>query len=128
MSAMYKPMEDVFIQIGKGDTSQGMDPVYKMNTAEKDCLDSFMQARNNALVWGKSNMDATSKPKHYDEQGRPIITSDGLISQIERFATKFVFSKLNMGFFEKAMQAMAAKAKKPQGNSWIYPREGYAWA
>lgn len=119
MSAMYKPLEDVFIQIGKGDTSQGMDPVYKMNTAEKDCLDSFMQARNNSLVWGKSNVDVNGKPKHYDEQGRPLITSDGLIAQIERFATKFVFSKLNMGFFEKAMQAMAAKAKKPQGNQWV---------
>lgn len=60
MSAMYKPMEDVFIQIGKGSDD---DPVYKMNTAEKDCLDSFMEARNNALLWGKSNMDASGKPK-----------------------------------------------------------------
>ena len=49
MSAMYKPMEDVFIQIGAGE-KDGTDPVYKMNTAEKDCLDSFMEARNNALL------------------------------------------------------------------------------
>lgn len=47
MSAQYKPMEDVFIQIGKG---QQDDPVYKMNSAEKDCLDTFMMARNNDLV------------------------------------------------------------------------------
>ena len=59
MSAMYKPMEDVFIQIGKGSDD---DPVYKMNTAEKDCLGSVMEARNNALLWGKSNMDASGKP------------------------------------------------------------------
>ena len=59
MSAMYKPMEGIFIQIGKGSDD---DPVYKMNTAEKDCLDSFMEARNNALLWGKSNMDASGKP------------------------------------------------------------------
>lgn len=118
MSAMYKPMEDVFIQIGAGE-KDGTDPVYKMNTAEKDCLDSFMEARNNALLWGKSNMDANGKPKTFDEDGRPIITSDGVIAQIERFANKYVFSKLNMGYFEKAMQALAAKCEKPQGNQWV---------
>ena len=116
MSAMYKPMEDVFIQIGKGSDD---DPVYKMNTAEKDCLDSFMEARNNALLWGKSNMDASGKPKIYDEDGRPIVSADGVIAQIERFATKFVFSKLNIGYFEKALQAMVAKSEKPQGNSYM---------
>lgn len=116
MSAMYKPMEDVFIQIGKGTDD---DPVYKMNTAEKDCLDSFMEARNNALLWGKSNMDASGKPKIYDEDGRPIVSADGVIAQIERFATKFVFSKLNVGYFEKALQAMVAKSEKPQGNSYM---------
>lgn len=117
MSAMYKPMEDVFIQIGKGEKD---DPVYKMNTAEKDCLDSFMEVRGNALVWGKSNMDQTGKPKTYDpDTNRPIISSDGIIAQIERFATKFVFNKMNVGYFEKALQAMVAKSEKPQGNNYI---------
>ena len=116
MSAMYKPMEDVFIQIGNGNDD---DPVYKMNTAEKECLDSYMEARNNALLWGKSNMDASGKPKIYDEDGRPIVSADGVIAQIERFATKFVFSKLNIGYFEKALQAMVAKYEKPQGNSYM---------
>ena len=59
MSAQYKPMEDVFIQIGKG---QKDDPVYKMNSAEKDCLDTFMMARNNDLVWGKTDVDANGRP------------------------------------------------------------------
>lgn len=68
MSAMYKPLEDVFIQIGKGDKD---DPVYKMNTAEKDCLDSFMEARNNALLFGRSDVDETGKPKLYDDLNRP---------------------------------------------------------
>ena len=69
MSAQYKPMEDVFIQIGKG---QKDDPVYKMNSAEKDCLDTFMMARNNDLVWGKTDVDVNGKPKIYEpETGRP---------------------------------------------------------
>ena len=58
LSAKLNP-EGVFIQIGKGNDD---DPVYKMNTAEKECLDSYMEARNNALLWGKSNMDESGKP------------------------------------------------------------------
>ena len=48
-----------------------------------------------------------------------IVTSDGVIAQIERFATKFVFNKLNIGLFEKAMQALVAKSEKPQGNHYV---------
>lgn len=47
MSAQYAAMEDVFIQIGKG---QKDDPVYKMNSIEKDCFDTFMMQRNNGLL------------------------------------------------------------------------------
>lgn len=61
MSAKYAGMEDVFIKIGKGNEST--DHVYKMNPAEKDCLDNFMEARNNSLTWGKSNVSADGKPK-----------------------------------------------------------------
>lgn len=59
MSAMYKPMEDVFIQIGKGEKD---DPVYKLNTAEQTALENFMEVRNQHLVWGKTNMDENGKP------------------------------------------------------------------
>lgn len=70
-------MEDVFIQIGEGTND---DPVYKMNRAEKDCMDSFMYSRANALLWGKSNMDKNGKPKVFDnETGAPIISGDGKV-------------------------------------------------
>ena len=86
-----------------------------MNTAEKDCLDTFMAARNQALVWGKANVDENGKPKIYeDETGRPIISGDGIVAQIERFANKFVFSKLNVKYFRKALNAMITKSEKPK--------------
>lgn len=110
-------MEDVFIQIGKG---QQDDPVYVMNTAEKDCLDSFMAARNNALVWGKSNVDKSGKATVYDELNRPIVSSDGIIAQIERFATKMLFTRLNTRYFNKALQIMVSKAEKPTGNTFAF--------
>lgn len=68
-SAKYAAMENTFLSIaedGKGDV------VYQMNPAEKDCLDSFMAARNSALLWSKGSMDERghSKIQTYSD-GRP---------------------------------------------------------
>ena len=73
-SAMYKPMEDVFIQVGE---QGGTDPVFHLNKAEKVCLDNFMEVRNNKLLWGKCNVDVNGKVKNYDDVGRAITTTDG---------------------------------------------------
>lgn len=113
-SAQYAAMEDVFISIGND--SKG-DVTYRLDPAEKVLLDCFMEDRNNKLLWGKSNVDDTGKPTIYDEHGRPIVTGDGIISQVERFATKFVFSKLNVNYFERALQAVVSKSEKATGNT-----------
>lgn len=47
MSAQYLAMEDTFCTIAEEGKA---DVVYKMNRAERVCLDSFMEARNNALL------------------------------------------------------------------------------
>ena len=39
---------------------------------------------------------------------------DGIVAQIERFANKFVFSKLNVKYFRKALNAMITKSEKPK--------------
>lgn len=115
MSAQYAAMEDVFVQIGKGDKD---DPVYKMNSAEKDCLDTFMMARNNGMLWGKCDVDRKShRPKIYDELGRPIISGDGIIPQIERFATKMVFTRLTPNYFNNALAIMRSKSERATGNT-----------
>lgn len=48
-----------------------------------------------------------------------IISSDGLIAQIERFATKFVFEQLNVEYFKKVIMTMVAKCENPSGNTLI---------
>lgn len=116
-SAKYRAMEDQFITIAKDNDKDGVS--YKMNPAEKDCLDTFMLSRNNSLLWGKSNVDKNGKAKIFDEDGQPIISGDGLIPQIERFAGKYIFSKLNMRVFETALNAMVAKSEKPTGNQYM---------
>lgn len=125
-TAKYRAMEDVFIQIGKGTES---DPVYKMNAAEKDCLDSFMAARANALLWGKTNVDKNGKPKIFDpETGEPIISGDGIIPQIERFAGKYVYSKMTNKVMNTAILAMIAKSNNPTGNKYIFVCNTPMWA
>lgn len=121
MSAMYKPLEDVFIQIGAGKDGGKDDPVFKLKRGEQQGLENFIQAREQALVWGKANVDVNMKPKIYDDEtGRPVVSSDGIIAQLERFATKFVFSKISVAYFQKALQILVSKSKKPTGNSYVF--------
>lgn len=48
-----------------------------------------------------------------------IITSDGIISQVERYAKKFVFNKLSVAWLKKALSALVATSDKGQGNSYV---------
>ena len=115
-SAKYAAMEDQFINIATKDK----DFTYKLTGAEKVCLDSYMQARNSKLLFSKGNFDVNGKTTISDEIGRPIIATEGIIPQIERFASKWVFNKLTVRIFEGAMNEMATKCDEPTGNSWVF--------
>ena len=86
-----------------------------MNAAEKVCLDSFMESRNNKLLFSKGNFDANGRTTLHYEIGRPIIAAEGVIPQIERFATKFVFNKLSTRIFEQAMAELNAAEAELEG-------------
>lgn len=115
-SAKYAAMEDQFINVATKDK----DFTYKLTGAEKVCLDSYMQARNSKLLFSKGNFDVNGKTTISDEIGRPIIATEGIIPQIERFASKWVFNKLTVRIFEGAMNEMATKCDEPTGNSWVF--------
>ena len=115
-SAKYAALEDQFINIATKDK----DFTYKLTGAEKVCLDSYMAARNNKLLFSKGNFDVNGKTTISDEIGRPIVATEGIIPQIERFASKWVFNKLTVRIFEGAMNEMATKSEEPTGNSWVF--------
>ena len=125
-SAKYRAMEDQFITIGKGD---GKDSVtYKMNPMEKDLLDTFMLSRNNALMFGKTNVDANGRCKISDpETGEPLISGDGIMNQAERFALKYTFSKFHLGVFKTALREMSDRSEKNQGNTYIFVMNTEMW-
>lgn len=72
-SAKYRALEDQFINIATKDK----DFTFKLTGAEKVCLDSFMAARNNKLLFSKGSVDANGKSTLTDELGRPLIATEG---------------------------------------------------
>lgn len=121
-SAQYAAMEDIFVSIGKGDGNGNLkETIFKMNKKEKDVMESFLHARNNALLFGKCNFDKNGKCTVVDPHtNRPIPMGDGIISQVERFAPRYIYSKLTVNVFDTAIIQMNEKAAKPMGNHYVF--------
>jgi hypothetical protein len=120
-SSLYGALEDVFIRVAEGKDQGAMtERIYKMNKIEKDLVENFMYARNNGLIFNKTNVDINGKATISDpDTGRPIVIGDGLIPQIERYASKHAYNKLTPSVFTTAMSAMREKSAKDTENEWM---------
>lgn len=52
--------------------------------------------------------------------GRPLIAGDGLIPQIERFASKYAYNELSISIFNTALATMIEKAQQDTGNTFMF--------
>ena len=128
-SARYAQMEDQFIKIAQGEGAGEMkEKIFKLNKMEKDLLDAFQTVKNNALLWQKTTMDANGKSTVLTDDGRPLVAGDGLIPQIERFASKFKFAKLNVNVINTVMEQMNQKALNPTGNHYTFVVNDRLWS
>ena len=60
------------------------------------------------------------KPTIQDpDTGRPVYIGDGLIPQVERFASKYAYTKLSVDVFNTALNAMVEKAVSPK-HMWAF--------
>jgi hypothetical protein len=123
LSARYAQMEDQFIKV----TSEKEEQIFKLNKAEKDLLDNFQVVKNNHLLQGKTTMDSNGKCTVLTEDGRPLIAGDGIIPQIERFASKYKFAKLNIAVINTMLEQMAQKAVNPTGNTFTIMVNDRLW-
>lgn len=91
---------------------------YKMDTVQKNLLETFLTMRNQGCLFSKGNVDPTTgKPTIVDpDTNRPIYISDGLIPQAEAFASKYAYNKLTISVFKTILQGLNEKARKPTGN------------
>lgn len=121
-SALFAAMEDTFISIAEGkDNGNLKETLYKMNKKEKELLNSFLEVRNNGLLFNKTNVDINGKATIVDpDTGRPIYIGDGIIPQVERYASKYAFNNMTIQVFQDAMSAMAEKAERPTGNHFVF--------
>ena len=80
-SSLYALEEDIFIKVSGDKKDMPSNGIYKMDKTKKVLLDNFLTARNNALLFSKSNIDpVTLKPTIVDPAtNRPIYISDGII-------------------------------------------------
>ncbi len=127
-SSRYAQMEDQFIKVSQGEgTGELKSKIFKLNKMEKDLLDNFQVVKNNHLLWGKTTMDINGKATVMTEDGRPLIAGDGLIPQIERFASKFKFAKLTVNVMQTVMDQMNQKAKDATGNHYTFVVNDRLW-
>lgn len=127
-SSRYAALEDQFIKIANGDAgSATKEKIFKLNKMEKDLLTNFNQVKNNHLLWGKTTMDKHGKSTVQTEDGRPLIAGDGLIPQIERFASKFKFAKLNVNVINTCLDQMNQKAVNATGNHYTFVVNDRLW-
>ena len=127
-SSRYAQMEDQFIKIAQGDgNGQMSEKIFKLSKMEKDLFDNFNTVKNNHQLWGKSTMDKNGKSTVLTEDGRPLIAGDGLIPQIERFASKYKYAKLNVNVINTVMDQMNQKSASATGNNYVFIVNDRLW-
>lgn len=121
-------MEDQFIKISSGDGAGELkEKIFKLNKMEKDLFENFNTAKNNHLLWGKTTMDVNGKSTVLTEDGRPLIAGDGLIPQIERFASKYKYAKMNVNVMNTVIDQMNQKAANATGNHYTFIVNDRLW-
>ncbi|MGN0966105.1 MAG: hypothetical protein ACI4OP_00715 [Candidatus Coprovivens sp.] len=129
-SAKYALMEDTFIKIGKGE-NQGClsEKIYRLEPMKKNLIDNFLYARENMLLMAKGTMGVDGKSTLADRSsGRPIQIGEGMIPQIERFASKFSANRVTINTFQTIISTMVEKAEKPTGNVFTFVINEKMWS
>ena len=129
-SSKYALMEDTFIKIGKGE-NQGCltEKIYKLDPMKKNLIENFLYARENMILLAKGTVGVDGKSTLADRStGRPIYIGDGMIPQIERFASKYAANKVTINTFHTIISTMVEKAEKPTGNHFSFIVNERMWA
>lgn len=129
-SSKYALMEETFIKIGKGE-NQGCltEKIYKLDPMKKNLIENFLYARENMILLAKGTIGVDGKSTLSDRgTGRPIYIGDGMIPQIERFASKYAANKVTINTFHTIISTMVEKAEKPTGNHFSFIVNERMWA
>lgn len=126
-SSLYAAQESMFLKIADDKDAAKTEGVFKMPKKEKELLDSFTYATNTGLLCNKGNVDVNMRATISDpDSSRQIMIGDGVIPQVEAFASKYVYNnKITIALLNRVFAEMADKSQEITGNkliTWI------AWA
>lgn len=129
-SSKYALMEDTFIKVGKGDGNGNLtEKIYRLEPMKKNLIQNFLYARENMILLAKGNIGVDGKATISDRStGRPIYIGDGMIPQIERFASKYAGNRVTINTFHTIISTMVEKAESPTGNHFCFMVNEKAWA
>lgn len=126
-SSKYALMEDTFIKISRGDANG--DKVYRLEPMKKNLIENFLYARENMLLMAKGNVGVDGKATISDRvTGRSLYIGEGVIPQIERFASKYSANKVTINTFQQIISTMVEKAEKPTGNTFTFMCNEKGWS
>jgi len=127
-SALYAAYEDRFVKLADDTDGKHRETIYRLDKLEKNLLDNFLTARNQALLFGKSNIDANGKPTIVEpDTGRPIYISDGVIPQCEAFCSKYAYNKLSIITLQTVISMLNEKANEDTGNHYVFLCNNKFW-
>lgn len=120
-SARYEVFEQSFIKLAKGSEANGWEEkIFAWPEKKKVLLENFMAARNQSLLWQHTTMDVDGKATITDAEGRPIIAGDGIIPQIQRYASKFNYTTLDTKLFNRMLITLSKKCNSATGNNFVF--------
>ena len=120
-SARYEAFEQSFIKLAKGSEANGWEEkIFAWPEKKKVLLENFMAARNQSLLWQHTTMDVDGKATITDAEGRPIIAGDGIIPQIQRYASKFNYTTLDTKMFNRMLITLSKKCNSATGNNFVF--------
>jgi hypothetical protein len=128
-SAKYALMEDSFIKIGEG-KDQGCltETIYRLEPMKKNLIENFLYQRENMMLMARGTMGVDGKSTLADRAtGRPIEIGDGVIPQVERFASKYSANKITIQTFQQIISTMVEKAENPEGNVFTFMVNERMW-
>lgn len=120
-SSRYEALEQTFIKLSRGSDANGWESkIFAWPEKKRVLLDNFMSACNNAMLWQRGTMDANGKATITDRQGRPIVAGDGIIPQVERYASNYNYTKLTASLLQQMILDLSLKCKSSQGNTFTF--------
>lgn len=119
-SSLYAAQESMFMSVADDKDASKSEGVYKMLKKEKELMESFMYGLNTGLLCNKGNVDKDMRATISDpDTGRPIYIGDGVIPQVEAFASKYVYNnKVTISMFNRILSEMADKSQELTGNHY----------